>query len=89
MEENPPEAPAFGGLLSRPVHVHKFLPRFPRPALQVHAFRPRPPLDGVARFWACPPLATGSLRNSQPLDDSFPFLPAGRWFSLCLCPRSW
>jgi hypothetical protein len=44
----PSEAPAVGGLLSRPVHVPELFLCPLGLALQVHTFRLRPPLYGVA-----------------------------------------
>jgi len=46
--EDPPEAPAVDALMLRPVHVPKPRPRTLGLALQIHAFRLRPPLYDVA-----------------------------------------
>src|SRR5215203_2354620 len=48
MPDRLPRGPAFGGLLSRPVHVPELFLRPLGLALQVHALRFRPPLAGVA-----------------------------------------
>jgi hypothetical protein len=87
-EENPPEAPAVGGLLSRPIHDHELLLRPLRLVLQVRALGPRPPLDGALVLLALVLVGYNNLATELPAGGRLWDFPAC-WFSPCLRARSW